>query len=43
MDFSRSGMGNGQDLTGSGQEEAASCCECGNETLGNIKCREFSD
>ena len=27
--------------SGSGQEQAADLCECGNELLGSIKCGEF--
>jgi len=43
MDFSRSKMGKGKDLLGSGREEVAGCCECGNECLGSIILREFPD
>ena len=43
-------MGNGQDLSdsgqnlsGSGQEEVADCCVCGNEPSGHTQFREFPD
>ena len=31
------------DLAGSGCGQVAGTCECGNETLGSIKCGEFLD
>ena len=31
----------GLDLSGSGQGQVASTCECGNELPGSIKCGEF--
>ena len=33
----------GLDRTGSGYEEVAETCECGNEPSGSIKCGEFLD
>jgi hypothetical protein len=36
--FKKGVAGHGLDLSGSG---VAGCCECGNETLGSIKCGEF--
>ena len=35
--------GYGLDLSGSGQGQVASTCECGNELSGSIKCGEFLD
>jgi hypothetical protein len=44
MDIQVSGMwGYGLDPSGSAQGQVAGCCECGNETLGSIKCGEFLD
>jgi hypothetical protein len=31
------------DESGSGQEQVAVCCQCGNELSGSIKCGEFCD
>jgi hypothetical protein len=31
----------GLDQSGLGQGQMAGCCECGDEPLGSIKCREF--
>jgi len=31
------------DRAGSGQEQVAGTCECGNELSGSIKCGEFLD
>jgi hypothetical protein len=33
--------GHGVDLSGSGQEQVAGSCECGNEPLSSVKCGEF--
>ena len=33
--------GRGLCRSGSGQEQAEGCCECGNESSGFIKCGEF--
>jgi hypothetical protein len=33
--------GNGLDRVGSGQGQLGGTCECGNESSGSIKCREF--
>jgi len=35
--------GYGLDRAGSGQENLAGTCECGNEISGSIKCGEFRD
>jgi hypothetical protein len=43
MDLQKVGWGYGLDQAGSGQGQVASTCECGNELLGSIKCREFFD
>ena len=40
--FSGSGMwGCEMDRNGSGYGQVAGTCECGNETLGSVKCGEF--
>jgi hypothetical protein len=41
--FRKWDRGNGLDLSGSGHEQVANCCECGNEPSGSIKYREFLD
>jgi len=42
--FSRRGIErHGPDYCGSGQEQVAGACECGNEHSGSIKCGEFLD
>ena len=33
----------GLDRAGTGQEQVAGTCECGNEPLGSLKCGEFLD
>ena len=44
MDLQEGGCGgNGLDRSGSGQEEVAGTCECGNENFGSTKCGEFLD
>jgi hypothetical protein len=35
--------GHGLDLSGSGHGQIAGSCKCGNEHLGSIKCREFTN
>ena len=35
--------GHGLNRSGSGQEQVASTCECGNEPSGSITCGEFLD
>jgi hypothetical protein len=35
--------GRGLDRYGSGYEQVAGSCECGNEPSGSIKCGEFLD
>ena len=37
------GVVHGLDCGGSGQGQVADTCECGNESLDSIKCREFLD
>ena len=37
------GVGNELDCSGLGQGKMAGTCECSNEPLGPIKCREFLD
>jgi hypothetical protein len=44
MDLQELGCGgHGLDLAGSGKEQVAGTCECGNEHSGSIKCRELLD
>jgi hypothetical protein len=43
MDLQEVGWGHGLDWAGSGQEQVAGSCECGNEPPGPIKCGEFLD
>jgi hypothetical protein len=35
--------GHGSDRSDSEQGQLVGCCECGNESFGFIKCREFLD
>ena len=35
--------GNGLDRAGSGEVQVVGTCECGNGSLGSIKCGEFLD
>jgi hypothetical protein len=37
------GWGHGLDRSGSGQGQVARSCECGHESSGSIKCREFHE
>jgi hypothetical protein len=39
--FRKWDVGYGLDRAGSGEGHVAGSCECGNETLGSIKCGEF--
>ena len=39
--FRKWNVGYGLNRAGSGREEVASTCECGNESSGYIKCGEF--
>ena len=41
MNLKQMGWGRGQDRSGSEQRQVASCCECGHEPSGSIKCGEF--
>jgi hypothetical protein len=41
--FRKWDVGHGLDQPGSGQVQVAGTYECGNETLGFMKCREFLD
>jgi len=41
--FKEIGKGALTGLIGSEQGQAMGCCECGDEPLGSIKCREFLD
>jgi hypothetical protein len=41
IDLRDVGWGNDLDLSGSGWGQVASCCECGNEPSGFVKCGEF--
>jgi len=44
MDFQEVGcVGYGLDRAGSGSEQVAGTCECGNEPSGSIQCGEFLD
>ena len=43
MDLQEVGYGVWNDRDGSGQEQMAGTCECGNEPLVSIKCEEFID
>jgi hypothetical protein len=40
--FSRSRMGRGLNLCGSGKEQLAGSCGCGNEPPGSIKCGGYT-
>jgi hypothetical protein len=41
MDLRDVGWGHGLDRSGSEQGQMASCCKCGNEPSGLIKCGEY--
>ena len=43
MDLQEVGWGHGLDLSGSGYGQVAGTCECCNEHLSSIRCREFLD
>jgi hypothetical protein len=43
MDLQEVGWGHGVDMSGKGEGQAVGCCECGNDLLHSIKCREFLD
>ena len=43
MDLREEGLRHGLDRSGSELGQVVSCCECGNERSGSIKCGEFLD